>query len=67
MSVHVCLTGIRGTFGPMIGYLVIHQIGPVNMGLLSCGLMVLASVMLIPEIPTRARRVREPEPSAASE
>ncbi len=50
MSVHVSLTGIRGTFGPMIGFWAVHQIGPVNIGLLSCAMMVLASVMLIPEI-----------------
>ncbi len=50
MSVHVSLTGIRGTFGPMIGFWAVHQIGPVNIGLVSCGMMVLATIMLIPEI-----------------
>ena len=50
MSVHVSLTGIRGTFGPMIGFWAVHQIGPVNIGLVSCAMMVLATIMLIPEI-----------------
>lgn len=50
MSVHVSLTGIRGTLGPMIGFWAVHQIGPVNIGLVSCGMMVLATIMLIPEI-----------------
>ncbi|MBI4389068.1 MAG: MFS transporter, partial [Nitrospinae bacterium] len=50
MSVHVSLTGIRGALGPMIGFWTINQIGPVNMGLLSCGMMILATAMLIPEI-----------------
>lgn len=50
MSVHVCLTGVRGTLGPMIGYWATSQIGPVNVGLLSAGMMVVASLMLIPEI-----------------
>ncbi|MBI5428171.1 MAG: MFS transporter [Nitrospinae bacterium] len=50
MSVHVSLTGVRGALGPMIGFWAVNQIGPVNMGLLSCGMMVLATAMLIPEI-----------------
>ncbi|MEC7641299.1 MAG: MFS transporter [Nitrospinota bacterium] len=50
MSVHVCLTGIRGTFGPMIGFWAVEQVGPVTMGLISASLMTLATLMLIPEI-----------------
>ncbi|MFQ5449151.1 MAG: MFS transporter [Nitrospinaceae bacterium] len=61
MSVHVFLTGIRGTLGPLIGYWAIDQIGPVNIGLLSAGMMVLATVMLIPEIQLGKRgSAREP-------
>jgi hypothetical protein len=50
MSVHVSLTGIRGTIGPIIGYWTAGQIGLLNIGLLSAAMMVVASLMLIPEI-----------------
>ncbi len=50
MSVHVCLTGVRGTIGPMIGYWATNQVGAVNVGIISAGMMILASIMLIPEI-----------------
>ena len=50
MSVHVCLTGIRGTIGPMIGYWTAAQVGATMTGWISFGLMVLATLMLIPEI-----------------
>lgn len=50
MSVHVGLTGIRGTIGPMIGFWAVGRLGPVNIGLVSFGLMVLATLMLIPKI-----------------
>ena len=50
MSVHVCLTGVRGTIGPIIGYWVANQVGPTITGFISCGLMILATVMLLPEI-----------------
>ena len=50
MSVHVCLTGIRGTIGPMIGYWTAAQIGAQMTGFISFALMALATAMLIPEI-----------------
>jgi MFS family permease len=50
MSVHVSLTGLRGTIGPIIGYWTANQIGLLNVGLLSAAMMVIASLMLIPEI-----------------
>jgi len=56
MSVHVALTGIRGTIGPMIGYWAAGQIGVTMTGWVSCGLMVLATLMLIPEIGHGKRR-----------
>jgi len=48
--VHVSLTGIRGTLGPMIGYWAVGLIGAQNIGILSCAMMLLATLMLIPEI-----------------
>ena len=50
MSVHVCLTGVRGTLGPLIGFWAVGFLGPVNIGLVSFAMMILATVMLIPEI-----------------
>jgi hypothetical protein len=50
MSVHVSLTGIRGTIGPLIGYWTVDLIGAQNIGILSCAMMFLATLMLIPEI-----------------
>lgn len=50
MSVHVSLTGIRGTVGPLIGYWAVGLIGAQNIGILSCVMMIVATLMLIPEI-----------------
>ena len=50
MSVHVSLTGIRVTLGPLIGYWAVAVIGAQNIGILSCAMMVVATLMLIPEI-----------------
>jgi hypothetical protein len=50
MSVHVCLTGIRGTLGPLIGYWTVGLIGARYIGMVSCAMMLLATLMLIPEI-----------------
>jgi hypothetical protein len=50
MSVHVSLTGIRGTLGPIIGYWVVGLIGARNIGIVSCAMMLVATLMLIPEI-----------------
>lgn len=50
MSVHVSLTGIRGTLGPLVGYWAVGIIGAQNIGILSSLMMVVATLMLIPEI-----------------
>ena len=60
MSVHVCLTGIRGTIGPMIGYWAAAQIGTTMTGWVSCGVMFLATGLLVPEI----KRGRRPPPTS---
>jgi len=57
MSVHVFLTGVRGTIGPVLGYWTASQIGTFNIGILSSAMMVFASIMLIPEI--KKARVRD--------
>ena len=50
MSVHVSLTGIRGTLGPIIGYWAVGLMGAQNIGIVSCAMMMIATLMLIPEI-----------------
>jgi len=50
MSVHVSLTGIRGTIGPILGFWTVNQIGAQNIGILSCSMMFFATLMLIPQI-----------------
>ena len=50
MSVHVSLTGIRGTIGPAMGYWTVNLIGAQNIGILSFAMMLFATLMLIPEI-----------------
>ena len=57
MSVHVCLTGIRGTIGPIIGYWAAAKVGVTMTGWISCGLMVLATVMLLSEIKHGRRKL----------
>ncbi len=50
MSVHVFLTGVRGTLGPLIGFWTVQQIGPTAIGMVSFAMMMVATLMLIPEI-----------------
>jgi len=57
MSVHVCLTGIRGTIGPIIGYWTAAKVGATMTGWISCGLMILATLMLLPEIKHGRRKI----------
>ena len=50
MSVHVFLTGVRGTLGPLIGFWTVQKIGAPAIGLVSFAMMITATLMLIPEI-----------------
>jgi len=56
MSVHVSLTGIRGTIGPILGYWTVNLIGARNIGIVSFAMMFFATLMLIPEIKHGAKR-----------
>ena len=58
MSVHVCLTGIRGALGPAIGFWAVGHLGPVKMGLISAAMMFAATAMLVPEIQRGRRETR---------
>ncbi len=59
MSVHVFLTGVRGTIGPFIGYWAAGLIGTLSVGFISSAMMVVASIMLIPEIKHAAKMKQE--------
>ena len=50
MSVHVFLTGLRGTLGPLIGFWTVSHIGAQAIGIVSFAMMIVATLMLIPEI-----------------
>ena len=56
MSVHVSLTGIRGTIGPILGYWTVNLIGARNIGIVSFVMMFFATLMLIPEIKHGVKR-----------
>lgn len=60
MSVHVCLTGVRGAIGPIVGYWTANRIGIFNFGWLSCAIMLFATALLIPEI-KHGRRTSAPK------
>ena len=57
MSVHVSLTGIRGTLGPIIGYWAVGLIGTRSIGMVSCAMMLIATLMLVPEIKHGMRKM----------
>ena len=57
MSVHVSLTGVRGTLGPIIGYWAVGLIGARSIGIVSCVMMLIATLMLVPEIKHGKRKM----------
>lgn len=50
MSVHTCMTGVRGVFSAFLAFPVAAALGPGSIGLLGGGLMLVASLMLAPEL-----------------
>ena len=50
MSVHTCLTGVRGVFTAFIAFPLILWIGPFGIGMIGAGLMLLSSLWLMPEV-----------------
>ncbi len=50
MSVHTFLTGIRGVLAPLVGFQLLQRFAPTVLGWFSAGLIVVATLMLIPEI-----------------
>ncbi len=56
MSVHSFMTGLRGAAAPAVGFALLHQFGN-GVALFSAGMMLLASLVILPEVRLgRARR-----------
>ncbi len=50
MSVHTCLTGVRGIFTAFIAFPLILWIGPFGIGMIGASLILLSSLWLMPEV-----------------
>lgn len=50
MSVHTCLTGVRGILAPIAAFHLVQRISVGSLGWFSAGLILLSSLLLIPEI-----------------
>jgi hypothetical protein len=50
MSVHTFLTGVRGVFAPMLAFQLVTNLSLGSMGLVSAALILIATLMLVPEI-----------------
>jgi MFS family permease len=48
MAVHTFLTGVRGTFAPYLGYLLVDAVGIQTASMISAGLVLLSILMLAP-------------------
>lgn len=60
MSVHTFFTGIRGVLAPLTAFHLVGLLPIAQLGLLSGGLIVLASLLLLQEIPLGRRRPASP-------
>lgn len=58
MSVHTCFTGLRGVLAPIVAFQLAGVVALPTLGWFSAGLIFVASLMLLPEIP-RGRRARK--------
>ncbi|MBT8037727.1 MAG: MFS transporter [Verrucomicrobiae bacterium] len=56
MSVHSCLTGFRGVLAPVIAFSVAGTMGPGAVAIVGAGLILLSSLLLIPELRAEAGR-----------
>lgn len=50
MSVHTFFTGVRGVLAPLVSFHLLHGMTMGMLGILSTGLIVVASLMLLPEV-----------------
>jgi len=52
MSVHTFFTGVRGVVAPMVAFHLVSAVSIGTLGWISGGLILLASLLLLPEIKT---------------
>jgi hypothetical protein len=50
MSVHTFFTGVRGVVAPLVAFHLIRHVPLATMGWISAGLILLASLLLLPEV-----------------
>lgn len=50
MSIHTCLTGLRGVAAPLVGFYCVTRLSLETLALFSGGLIVAATLLLLPEI-----------------
>jgi MFS family permease len=62
MSVHTFFTGVRGTTAPLVAFHFVHHVSLPHLAWISAGLIVFASVMLLPEAWRRRHGPPSPEP-----
>ena len=55
MSVHSFLTGVRGTLAPVIAFTIAGWMGPSTVAIAGASLILLSSLLLIPELKSEAR------------
>src|SRR5258706_10936551 len=55
MSIHTCLTGFRGVLAPLAAFYFVTRVSPATLAIVSSGLIVVATLLLIPEIRTPRR------------
>jgi MFS family permease len=60
MSVHTFLTGVRGVLAPIVAFHAINTLALSTLGWISAMMIVVASLVLLPEIQWR-RRGRKPD------
>jgi predicted MFS family arabinose efflux permease len=61
MSVHTFFTGVRGVIAPQVAFHLMQTISIATLGWISAGMIVLASIMLLPEV----RQGKSSRPAAA--
>lgn len=58
MSVHTCLTGFRGVLAPVIAFAVAGTIGPGVVAIGGAALILISSLLLLPEVMAEAKGIR---------
>ena len=58
MSIHTFLTGLRGVLAPLVGFYCVRQFSMTTLAIFSSGLIVLATLILLPELKSGRGRKR---------